>query len=215
MSVVRCLVGGLIGGATGIAIWVLVGYFTHYEVGWIAWVVGFLTGVGIRYAAYLHNEEASFGKAILASLMAIGAILTAKFLVFALLVGGRGDEILRQAANQMRFDDDAMIASIADDIADEAVKRGETIAWPPGTSRNGIQARRLPHESLAEGPGPLESIGTQRTAGSKATAHNACHGLVRARHTTKFWRVLYALGSSLVRTGDFHRVQGRQRDLWK
>ncbi len=141
MSVVRCLVGGLIGGATGIAIWVLVGYFTHYEVGWIAWVVGFLTGVGIRYAAYLHNEEASFGKAILASLMAIGAILTAKFLVFALLVGGRGDEILRQAANQMRFDDDAMIASIADDIADEAVKRGETIAWPPGTSQETASKR--------------------------------------------------------------------------
>ena len=45
--------------------------------------------------------------------MAIGAILAAKFLVFALLVGGGGDERLVQAANQIRYDDEAMIAGIA------------------------------------------------------------------------------------------------------
>jgi hypothetical protein len=133
-AMIRWLLGGLIGGAIGIVIWVVVGYFTHYEVGWIAWVVGFLTGVGVRYAAYLRGEDASSAKGILASLMAIGAIFTAKFLVFTLLVGGRGDENLHNLASQVRFDDEAMIADIASDIALEAVKRGKTIAWPSGVS---------------------------------------------------------------------------------
>ena len=35
----------------------------------------------------------------------------------------------------MRFDDEAMIATIADDLAEEATSRGETIAWPPGISQ--------------------------------------------------------------------------------
>ena len=62
MAAIRWLVGGLIGGATGVVIWVLIGYFAHYEVGWIAWGVGFLTGLGVRYAAYLNGEEASLCK---------------------------------------------------------------------------------------------------------------------------------------------------------
>jgi hypothetical protein len=41
---------------------------------------------------------------------------------------------LRQAADKIRFDDEAMIASIADDLAAEATKRGQTIAWPAGMS---------------------------------------------------------------------------------
>ena len=135
MRVIRWLVGGLIGAVTGIVIWVLVGYFAHYEVGWIAWGVGFLTVVGVRYAAYLGDEEASFGKGILASMMALGGILAAKFLVFTFLVGGKGDDNLLRVANQMRFDDEAMIASVAGDIAEEAMNRGETIAWPVGISR--------------------------------------------------------------------------------
>jgi hypothetical protein len=141
MSVIRWLVGGLIGGAIGIGIWVLVGYFTHYEVAYIAWGVGFLTGVGVRYAAYLSQEEVSFGKGVVASFVAIGAILCAKWLVFALLVGGKGDDHLRQLANKIRFDDEAMIANIADEIAEEAMARGEKIAWPPGVSQE-IASRR-------------------------------------------------------------------------
>ena len=135
MAVIRWLVGGLIGGAAGIAIWVLVGYYTHHEVGWIAWGVGFLTGLGVRYVAFLGGEEASFGKGLLACLMAIGAILAAKYLVFVLSVGGKGHENPFCAANQMRCDDEALIARIANDIADETINRGEKIAWPAGISR--------------------------------------------------------------------------------
>ncbi len=134
MSILRWLVGGLLGGAAGVILWVLVGYFAHLEVGWIAWVVGFLTGVGVRYAAYLNNEDASFAKGALACIMAVGAIFLAKFLVFSLLTSGRGSEPVVHRAMPKRFDDEEMVAAMAGDLADEATERGEKIAWPPGAS---------------------------------------------------------------------------------
>ncbi|HEX3659054.1 MAG TPA: hypothetical protein VHV55_24920 [Pirellulales bacterium] len=65
-------------------IWVLVGVVTHYEVGWIAWGVGFLTGAGLRYAAYLGGDEESVLQGVLAGGLAIVAVLAAKFLVGSL-----------------------------------------------------------------------------------------------------------------------------------
>jgi hypothetical protein len=78
MGMIRGIVGGLVGGVAGAAVWVLVGFLSHYEVGWIAWAVGFLVGFGVRYSAYLGGQDASFGKGILASVIAVGAIVTAK-----------------------------------------------------------------------------------------------------------------------------------------
>ena len=37
------------------SIWVFVGYYAHREVGWIAWGIGFLAGLGLRYVAYLQD----------------------------------------------------------------------------------------------------------------------------------------------------------------
>jgi hypothetical protein len=134
MGLIRGIVGGLIGGAAGVAIWVLVGYLSHYEVGWIAWAVGFLVGFGVRYSAHLGGQDASFGKGILASVIAFGAIIAAKFLVFSLLVGGDKSAEIRELASQIRVDDEAMIAGLADDIVTEATARGQTIAWPQGVT---------------------------------------------------------------------------------
>jgi hypothetical protein len=134
MGVLRWILGGLLGGAAGVLIWVLVGYFTHYEVGWIAWGVGLLVGVGVRYAAYLGDQEESFAQGILAAAMAIGAIFTAKFLLFSALVGGAETEGLHDVVGQMGFDDEAMIASIADEVAQEMMNQGRKLQWPPGMS---------------------------------------------------------------------------------
>jgi hypothetical protein len=41
------LVGGLVAGAIGAGIWAVIAYFTGFELGWIAWGVGLLVGVGV------------------------------------------------------------------------------------------------------------------------------------------------------------------------
>ena len=88
MAIIRWLVGGLIGGETGVGIWLLVRYFVHYEVDWMALGVGFLTGLGATMPPTCTIEEPGFVKGTLACLIAIGTIAAAKYLVFAFLTEG-------------------------------------------------------------------------------------------------------------------------------
>jgi len=142
MGVIRWILGGILGGAAGVLIWVLVGYFTNYEVGWIAWGVGFLAGLGVRYAAFLSGGEASFAKGAVAALIACGSIIVAKFLVFTLMVGGIDSGELRQAANDIHIDDEAMIVTKAHEIAEGMLKQGKAVAWPPGVSLDTATKKR-------------------------------------------------------------------------
>ncbi len=134
LEMIRWLIGGAIGGAVGVAIWIAVGYFTQYEVGWIAWGVGFLVGVGVRYAAFLVDQEESAAQGILAAVMACGSIVFAKWVLFLMAVGGGDFEAIRAAGRNMRFDEEAMIASVADEIVEEMMTKGIEIQWPPGKS---------------------------------------------------------------------------------
>lgn len=130
MAVIRWITGGLIGAAVGVLIWVCCGYFLHREIGWVAWGVGFLVGFGVRYAAYLFDEgDASLAKGLFAALTAIGAIITAKFLLFTILVGGDDFAGLRKRAASMRYDDEALIATIASDICTGTETQGKSIPW--------------------------------------------------------------------------------------
>ena len=45
---------GFIGAAIGGGVWVGVGYFAEAEVGYIAWGIGLLAGIGVRVVA---NED--------------------------------------------------------------------------------------------------------------------------------------------------------------
>ena len=51
MSFLKWLAAGFIGAAIGGAVWVGVGYFAEAEVGYIAWGIGLLAGIGVRVAA--------------------------------------------------------------------------------------------------------------------------------------------------------------------
>ena len=121
MGTIRWIFGGLIGAAVGVLIWVLVGYFTQYEIRWIAWGIGFLVGFGVRYAAYLNDDEASLGKGVVAAAIAIAAIITAKFIVFMLLVGGSGGDAGHDWASEIPPED-----------ADAIAERTKDLKLPPG-----------------------------------------------------------------------------------
>ena len=136
MAFFRWVLGGLLGAAVGLAIWVLVGYFAHREVGWIAWGVGFLSALGVRYAAYRGGEDASAAKGIFSVVVALVAILVAKVLVFSLLAADarKAHDAMQKIASAMMSQDNTAIAEIAREIAAQKTSQGETIAWPPGVS---------------------------------------------------------------------------------
>jgi len=76
LSFPKWIVAGGIGGLIGAAIWAGISYATNYEVGWIAWGVGFLVGVGVRVSAG-ENEE-GFAPGLTAAVVAIVAVLGGK-----------------------------------------------------------------------------------------------------------------------------------------
>lgn len=132
MTFLRCVLGGLIGGVIGILIWVFVGYFAHRQVGYIAWAVGFLFGVPVRYGAYLGDQDEGFGQGILAGFLSLGSIVTAKYILMILVVGAAHREVRRLVAEQLPQDDEAIISSFADEIAQKMIERGRPVRWPPG-----------------------------------------------------------------------------------
>lgn len=67
----RALVGGVAGGVIGVILWTSVTYFTGYEIGWVAWFVGVLTGLGVSAAT---EKRGRFLIGALAAIIAVGAI---------------------------------------------------------------------------------------------------------------------------------------------
>lgn len=130
---IRCLLGGLVGGAIGVVAWVLIGYYANFEIGWIAWVIGFLSGFGVRYAGSMDDQEGSAAKGVMAAAIACGAILIAKIIVVAMFVGDVSDEIVNMA-NRISCTDENAVALMADENVKELTEQGKPVAWPPGVT---------------------------------------------------------------------------------
>ncbi len=126
MSFFKWLLGGIIGAAIGGAVWVAVGYYAEAEVGYIAWGIGFLAGLGVRMAADDHEVGTMSGVA--AVLGAAGIIVLAKYMVVSLLVGNAMAEMdVDTTLTPMN-----MTVTIADEIIAEWEAEGKTITWKPG-----------------------------------------------------------------------------------
>ncbi len=123
VGLVRCLVGGLIGAAIGGAIWVAVGYFTQYEVGWIAWGIGAIVGLGVRIGG---QETDGLAPGALAVLIAVLAIVASKYLVVSMLV----DREIPIASFSVEADGEMMISREADKIVEEYETAKKKVKWP-------------------------------------------------------------------------------------
>lgn len=71
------------GALVGAGIWFGVAYATHYEIGWIAWGVGVLAGLGMLFG---YGKPDVLGGLVAAG-MAIGAIMLGKLLLFHSIFG--------------------------------------------------------------------------------------------------------------------------------
>ena len=105
--------GGILGGLLGAAIWAAVGHWTDYEVGWIAWGIGFLVGVGVRGGS---RGRALAGSAVMAGVIAFGAVVAGKWAALTMSVDAQVNEM--------------PIAAIADVVVAERLAAGELIELP-------------------------------------------------------------------------------------
>lgn len=120
----KCIVGGLIGGVIGAAVWGAIAYFTGYEIGWIAWGVGVVVGMGVRIAA---DGETGFGLGATASAVALASILAGKFMASYLIV-----DSIATTMSKVEVTDEQAQSYIADKVVEEYQAAGKTMKWPEG-----------------------------------------------------------------------------------
>ncbi len=86
-AVVGGILGGVIGGAIGAGIWTAIAYNAHSEIGWIAWAVGGLSGVGTRIGS---RGATNWVTAIYATAIAATAILLGRYFAISMILDDIG-----------------------------------------------------------------------------------------------------------------------------
>ncbi len=136
------LLGGVLGGALGAAVWAAIAHFLHVEIGWIAWGVGLLVGVGVKLAASDRQLTPAFGVA--AALIAVLSVAAGKYIA----VGMALDQAMRQVASGTDvIDEEISISVIADQVVVEYMEEGEPVRWPGG---------RAPENPIAQADYPAD-----------------------------------------------------------
>ena len=125
MKLLKCIGYGAIGGLVGAALWAGVAVVTNREIGWIAWLVGFATGLGVRFAA---GESEGALPGILAAVLAVLAVFGGKYFAVHLAVekaiGSMG--IVAPTSHS----DEQAISEIADDLSAQYKQKGKPLVFP-------------------------------------------------------------------------------------
>lgn len=143
MSVIKMAVGGAIGGLIGAAVWAGIGYFTGLEIGWIAWGIGMLVGIGVRVVgsqeiAYFDKTQRRMVRSRVGAEGPVAGAVAAVLAVVSVLAGKYALVHLFLSAPASSFEDyledDAMISAIADQVVVEYQSQGRAVPWPAGTN---------------------------------------------------------------------------------
>ena len=156
MSLGMWLLGGTIGGLLGAGLWSVLGYFTGFELRWIACLVGALTGVGVRIIA---GDAIGPAPGIVAALVAGATILLGKYLVLYLLVARVAAELdLSDMVEPVHF-----VSEFAGNIATERAVQGEPIEWPGGVEPQvPSEQEQFPPEIWQEATALWDALGRDR-----------------------------------------------------
>ncbi len=131
MKFMRWVIGGLTGALIGAVIWVVTGYLSGLEVGWIAWGIGLLAGLGTRFSTRREEQAAgSIVQGVTAAVVAVAVVLGAKCVVVLLQVRDARQEVRK--ITEKEASDEAMIMPLANLIAKERTDAGQPLDWPPG-----------------------------------------------------------------------------------
>ncbi|MFT5052582.1 MAG: hypothetical protein ACI8QZ_004018 [Chlamydiales bacterium] len=116
---------GLIAGAIGTAAWAAIVHFTGYEIGYLAWGIGFIVGLGVAMGS---KGEGDLITGALAVVISVLSIVAGKYAAAYIQV----EQAFSAEAMEVR--DEFLISYKADDVVEEPILAGETVSWPEGVS---------------------------------------------------------------------------------
>ena len=114
MNFWKAMAGGLLGGGIGAVLWVLVARLTGYHVGFVAWGIGFLAGLGVMIGT---RAKGGVGYGVLASAIAVACIMGGKFAEASL-------EVDRLASEHAHVDETNAVEHLCAEVADEMQSDG-------------------------------------------------------------------------------------------
>jgi hypothetical protein len=121
MKPIAWLVGGLAGGLIGAAAWIVVVYFTDYELGVIAWGIGVLAGYGVRVVAGERKGAGPAVAAVVAALLSVG-------------VGKVGS--IAMAVRPGAVTEEYAVVALADVVVRDFEREGRAIEWPASVTQD-------------------------------------------------------------------------------
>ncbi len=123
-------IGGCAGGAIGAAIWITIVVATDREIGWVAWGVGALAGLGVGLVA---RSRAGMFSGVMAVIIAIAALGIAKYGVVSIVVDRAVATEIKEIEGLVLTDEIAT-SMVADELCAAEESRGVKLAWPQGSS---------------------------------------------------------------------------------
>ncbi len=124
MNMVGAVVGGVLGGLVGAAVWATVTFYSGWEIGWIAWGIGGLVGLGVRLGS---RSQGGIGFGTTAVILAIAAVLLGK-------LGTAHIELSAFLAT-----DEAPLGMIADFVVADREAAGRPVRLPPEDLAESLQ----------------------------------------------------------------------------
>jgi len=126
----RSLAYGVVAGGIGAVVWAAIAYLTNYEVGWVAWGIGWLVGAAVALG---NADGARTPKTagVIAVLIAALAVVGGKY-GSAWAMVPHGEDLVDQWATEFFADgqDEFVMTYLADEVAFEFMTEGRPLTWP-------------------------------------------------------------------------------------
>ncbi len=168
MGVILSAVGGFVGGL----VWYLIAVGTDYEIGYVALGVGFLAGAGMIVGYRQANAKAG----LVAALIAVAAILGAKFTIFTMAIDAYEQTYRQSGEYQTNIVQSFMSSEIlaADGIdAEKSTDEQWDAAWAkaeePVAAMSEEEVRAAYEEIAANNEIPTQVGATDRASGLMST----------------------------------------------
>lgn len=123
---IGALIGGVIGAIIGGGVWIAIGFYSGYEIGWLAWGIGALVGVGVHMGG---KGKLGMPTAVLAAALAAAAVAGGKYAVLYATIE-------REFGGSVQLTEENVISFVADDVIVARIEGNQPVNWPSGVDPN-------------------------------------------------------------------------------
>lgn len=125
------IVGAAVGGAIGAMIWAALVYFTSFEMGYVAILVGALCGYGARMGGGAETTGGGMIAGMMAAGVAVLAIGTGKYVALNMMFDREfgSNPFQVPMLNIYDIEESNVLGHMAYEICDSKINAGEQIAW--------------------------------------------------------------------------------------